>query len=140
MVERTGLLGAGGAWTGRQVVARFFIAGFGDAEQRATWLPRLASGEYAASVAISEPGVGAHPKHLTTRAEQDADGFRITGEKAWVTNGPIAAVFVVLAVMAIENQRKRYGAFLVPRETPGLSSRKCRNTACCSRPDIAGWC
>lgn len=120
LVERTGLLGAGGAWTGRQVVARFFIAGFGDAQQRATWLPRLASGEYAAAVAISEPGVGAHPKHLTTRSEQDADGFRITGEKAWVTNGPIAAVFVVLAVMAIENQRKRYGAFLVPRETPGL--------------------
>ena len=39
LVERTGLLGAGGAWTGRQVVARFFIAGFGDAQQRATWLP-----------------------------------------------------------------------------------------------------
>ena len=124
LVRRTGLLGAGGAWAGRQLVARFFIAGFGDAEQRATWLPRLASGECAASVAISEPGVGAHPKHLTTRAEPDANGFRITGEKAWVTNGPTAAVFVVLAVMSVESERKRYGAFLVPRETPGLTIKE----------------
>jgi acyl-CoA dehydrogenase len=121
LVERSGLLGQGGSWAGRQVVARFFIAGFGDGAQRAAWLPRLASGECVASVAISEPRVGAHPKLLTTRAEIDADGYRITGEKAWVTNGPLAAVFVVLAVMAIEDGRKRYGAFLVPRETPGLS-------------------
>jgi acyl-CoA dehydrogenase len=120
LVERTGLLGAGGAWAGRQMVAQFFIAGFGNADQRATWLPRLTSGDCTASVAISEPGVGAHPKLLTTRAEPDADGYRITGEKAWVTNGPTAAVFIVLAVTSIENQRKRYGAFLVPRETPGL--------------------
>ena len=45
----------------------------------------------------------------------------IFGEKAWVTNGPLAAVFIVLAVTAIEDGRKRYSAFLVPRDTPGLS-------------------
>jgi acyl-CoA dehydrogenase len=121
LVERTGLLGQGGAWAGRQMVARFFIAGFGDETQGAAWLPRLASGECVASVAISEPRVGAHPKLLTTRAEVDGGGYRITGEKAWVTNGPLAAVFVVFAIMAIEDGRKRYGAFLVPRDTPGLS-------------------
>jgi acyl-CoA dehydrogenase len=121
LVERTGLLGAGGAWAGRRLVARFFIAGFGDEAQRTAWLPRLASGACVAAVAISEPRVGAHPKLLTTRAEADGDGYQITGEKAWVTNGPLAAVFVVFAVMAIEDGRKRYGAFLLPRDTPGLS-------------------
>jgi acyl-CoA dehydrogenase len=121
LVERTGLLGRGGSWAGRHMVARYFIAGFGDESQRAAWLPRLASGECIASVAISEPRVGAHPKLLATRAEVDGDGYRITGEKAWVTNGPLAAVFVVFAIMAIEEGRKRYGAFLVPRDTPGLS-------------------
>jgi acyl-CoA dehydrogenase len=121
LAERTGLIGQGGSWAGRQMVARFFIAGFGNEAQRAAWLPRLASGECIASVAISEPRVGAHPKLLTTRAEVDGGGYRITGEKAWVTNGPLAAVLVVFAVMAIEDGRKRYGAFLVPRETPGLS-------------------
>jgi acyl-CoA dehydrogenase len=118
LVERTGLLGEGGAWAGRRLVARFFIDGFGDAQQRAAWLPHLAA------VAISEPRVGAHPKLLTTRAEAVEEGYRLTGEKAWVTNGPIAAVFIVFAIMAVEDGRKRYGAFLVPRDTPGLSIKE----------------
>jgi acyl-CoA dehydrogenase len=124
LVERTGLLGHGGSWAGRQMVARFFIAGFGNDEQQSAWLPRLASGQSIASVAISEPGVGAHPKLLATTVQADGDGYRISGEKAWVTNGPLAAVFVVLAVAAIEAGRKRYGAFLVPRDTPGLTLRE----------------
>ncbi len=124
LVERTGLLGEGGVWAGPRVVARFFIAGFGNAEQRAAWLPRMASGECVAAVAISEPRVGAHPKLLTTHAELDDDGYRISGEKAWVTNGPIAAVFIVLAVTATQDGRKRYSAFLVPRDTPGLSIKE----------------
>jgi acyl-CoA dehydrogenase len=112
IVERTGLIGFGTA--GRQMVARFFIEGFGTAAQCAEWLPRIAA------VAISEPRVGAHPKLLTTRAEEDADGYSISGEKAWVTNGPLADVFIVLAITSIEADRKRYSAFLAPRDTPGL--------------------
>lgn len=113
LVERTGLLGEGDAT--RQVVARFFLEGFGTSEQRERWLPCLAA------VAISEPRVGAHPKLLNTRAEQVANGYRIFGEKAWVTNGPLADVFIVLAITAIEAGRKRYSAFLVPRDTPCLA-------------------
>jgi acyl-CoA dehydrogenase len=112
IVERTGLLGEGDA--GRKVVARFFLDGFGTLEQRERWLPHVAA------VAISEPRVGAHPKLLSTRAEEYADGYRIFGEKAWVTNGPFADVFIVLAITSIEAGRKRYSAFLVPRGTPGL--------------------
>jgi acyl-CoA dehydrogenase len=115
IVERTGLLGEGGIRAGRQVVARFFIEGFGNEDQCAMWLPRLVS------VAISEPRVGAHPKLLTTRAVEDADGYSIFGEKAWVTNGPLAEVFIVFSVTSVEDGRKRYSAFLVPRDTPGLS-------------------
>lgn len=115
LVEHTGLPGVAGIWGGRQMVARWFIAGFGDTEQRAAWLGR------AASVAISEPRVGAHPKHLTTRAEPDGDGFRITGEKAWVSNGPSADVFIVLAITAEQDGRKRYSALLVPREATGIT-------------------
>ena len=115
LAERTGLLGVSGIWAGRQMVNRWFIAGFGTEAQRAHWLGQ------AASVAISEPDVGAHPKRLTTRAEPEGDGYRITGEKAWVSNGPSAAVFVVLAITAMEGDRKRYSAFLVPHDSPGLS-------------------
>jgi len=113
LVERTGLLGEG--LFGSQVVARFFINGFGTAAQRDAWQSRIAS------VAISEPRAGAHPKLLTTRAEPQGDGFSITGEKAWVTNGPLADVFIVLAITSVEDGRKRYSMFLVPRDTPALS-------------------
>jgi acyl-CoA dehydrogenase len=97
------------------MVGRWFIDGFGNAEQRATWLG------HAASVAISEPKVGAHPKHLRTRAVAEGEQYRIIGEKAWVSNGPSAEVIIVLAITAEDAGRKRYSAFLVPRDTPGLS-------------------
>ncbi|HVC63693.1 MAG TPA: acyl-CoA dehydrogenase [Acetobacteraceae bacterium] len=115
LVERTGLPGIAGVWGGRQMAARCFIAGFGDAAQRAAWLGR------AAAVAISEPGAGAHPKRLTTRAEPDGEGFRITGEKAWVSNGPAADMFIVLAITAEQDGRKRYSAFLVPHDAQGVT-------------------
>lgn len=104
----------------RQLAGRFFIAAHGSAEQREYWLPRLAAGDMPVSIAISEAGAGAHPKLLTTRAEKTADGWRITGAKAWTTNAPVAGLFIVLAVVAEEAGRKRFGAFLVPRDAPGL--------------------
>jgi len=117
IAAKTGLLGL----AARQMTARFFIAGFADAGQRATWLPRIAVGQVCAAIAISEPEVGAHPKHLRTVAESSGAGFVVRGRKAWVTNGPIADLFLVLAVTAIEDERKRYGLFLIPRETAGLA-------------------
>jgi len=115
LVERTGLLGVGGIWGGRQLVGRWFIEGFGTEAQKAAWLGRTAA------VSISEPGVGAHPKQLTTRAEPIGTAWRITGEKAWTSNGPIADVLIVLAITAEEAGRKRYSMFLIPRDTPGLT-------------------
>ena len=119
--EQSGQLDKVGAWTGRQLVARYFICGFGDAAQRAALLPQLARGEALIAIAISEPGVGAHPKHLTTRADLDGENVRITGRKAWVSNGPDASHFVVLAISGMDGDRKRYSAYLVPRETTGLT-------------------
>jgi acyl-CoA dehydrogenase len=117
------LLDQAGAWTDRQVAARYFLIGFGNDSQRAALLPRLARGDALLAVAISEPEVGAHPKHLTTRAVPDTSGVTITGHKAWVSNGPDATHFVVLAISAIDGARKRYSAFLVPRDTQGLTLR-----------------
>lgn len=115
LVERTGQLGIGSIWGGRQLVGRHFIAGFGTPAQQAEWIGR------ALSVAISEPKVGAHPKLLTTRADPAGDGVRITGQKAWVSNGLSADAIIVFAITSEEQGRKRYSAFLVPRDTPGLS-------------------
>ncbi len=114
LVERTGLLGISGVWGGRQLVFRHFLS-FGTDAQRTTWAGR------GLSVAISEPKVGAHPKLLTTRAEPTDTGVRITGQKAWVSNGPSADAIIVFAITAEDAGRKRYSAFIVPRETPGLT-------------------
>jgi acyl-CoA dehydrogenase len=114
LVERTGLLGVASVLGGRQLVGRHFL-GFGTDAQRAEW------GNRALAVAISEPKVGAHPKLLTTRADPVDGGFRVTGQKAWVSNGPSADAIIVFAITAEEAGRKRYSAFIVPRETAGLT-------------------
>jgi acyl-CoA dehydrogenase len=114
LVERTGLLGVASVWGGRQLVGRHFL-GFGTDIQRAEWAGR------SLAVAISEPKVGAHPKLLTTRADPFDGGFRITGQKAWVSNGPSADAIIVFAITAEETGRKRYSAFIVPRDTTGLT-------------------
>ncbi|MGE0151016.1 MAG: acyl-CoA dehydrogenase family protein [Reyranellaceae bacterium] len=121
LVAEGGSLGFGLSWTGHQLTALWFVDGFASDAQRQQYLPLLASGELTASVAISEPGIGAHPKHLKATARRDGEAFVIDGEKAFVTNGPIADLFVVLAITSTDEGRNRFSAFLVPRDTPGFS-------------------
>lgn len=121
LVASGGSLGLALSWLVQQAVARFLVHGFGDAGQRGRLLPEMARGDLTVAFAVSEPGHGAHPKHLATRAERTGDGFRLSGEKAYLTNGPVADLYVVIAVTSEAAGRKRFTAFLVPRDTPGLS-------------------
>src|SRR5438045_3649434 len=73
----------------------------------------------AAQVASRDLDGEAFP-HDLWRAMGEADRVRRDGEKAWVTNGPIADLFIVLAISGRDGERKRYSAYLVPREAPGL--------------------
>jgi acyl-CoA dehydrogenase len=114
LVEHTGLLGVAGVWSGRQVVGRHFLS-FGTDAERAEWSGR------ALAVAISEPTVGAHPKLLTTRADKFEGVYRLAGQKAWVSNGLSADAIIVFAITAEDEGRKRYSAFIVPSDTPGLT-------------------
>jgi acyl-CoA dehydrogenase len=109
------------SWLIHLIVCRFAVLGFGTRRQIEQWLPRLAAGESTPSLAISEPGTGAHPKYLQTSALREGEDWILSGEKSFLTNGPLAGLFVVLAVSATEGGRKQMTAFLVPRETPGLS-------------------
>ncbi|WP_439814411.1 acyl-CoA dehydrogenase family protein [Zavarzinia sp. CC-PAN008] len=121
LIAESGLPGLGMTWAGRQLTARHFIAGFATPEQAQRWLAPASRGEAAFAVAISEPKVGAHPKLLTTQATRDGDTWRISGEKSFVTNGPEASHIVVFAIVREEQGRKRYGAFVVPRDAEGLT-------------------
>ena len=104
-----------------QLVSRFIIEAMGTEEQNNTYLPDMATGRATACLAVSEPKTFAHPKHIRTRAEKTSGGYTITGEKTYLTNGPISDYFVVIAVTDVVSDRKRFSAFIVPKHTPGLT-------------------
>ena len=73
------------------------INAYGTEEQKRKYLPRLASGEWVGCFGLTEPDAGSDPGSMRTRAEKIDGGYRITGAKMWITNSPIADVFVVWA-------------------------------------------
>ena len=73
------------------------IHAYGTEEQRAKYLPRLATGEWIGCFGLTEPDHGSDPGGMRTRAVPAAGGWRLTGTKSWITNSPIADVFVVWA-------------------------------------------
>ena len=73
------------------------IHAYGTEEQRRKYLPGLASGDLVGCFGLTEPDAGSDPSGMRTRAEKTATGYRITGSKMWITNSPIADVFVVWA-------------------------------------------
>ncbi len=100
------------------------IARFGNDEQRARYVPRLCSGEYAAgSFALSEPEAGSDPGSMRTTAERTEDGWVLRGQKQWITSGAHAGVFVVWARTGGAGTRG-LSAFLVEGGTEGLRAGK----------------
>lgn len=90
---------------------------FGSDELKTRWLPRLAKGELVAAFALAEVGAGSDAASIQTRADLDGDHFVLEGQKAWVTNGGIADLFVVFARTspADEGAKPKLTAFVVER-------------------------
>jgi acyl-CoA dehydrogenase len=88
---------------------------------RDEWIPRLAAGEAVAAFALSEPDAGSDAASLSLRAEPDGDGFRLTGTKIWISNAPEADVYSVFARTTEGARARGVTAFVVPRESEGLS-------------------
>jgi alkylation response protein AidB-like acyl-CoA dehydrogenase len=95
------------------------ILACGTDEQRNRYLPKLASGEWLGSFALSEPGVGSDAAGLATTARRSGDGWVINGAKNFITNGPYAGLAIVFAVIDPSRGPKGIGAFLVETSTPG---------------------
>jgi acyl-CoA dehydrogenase len=103
-------------------IAGQVLVGFGTDEQRKTWLERIASGDVVASFALTEPGAGSNPAGLKTRARRDGTDWVIDGSKQFITNAPVADLFVVFArTRDAEGKDPGIAVFLVPADTPGLS-------------------
>lgn len=99
-------------------VGSFPLMKFGGEALKRKYLPRMAQGELGA-FCVTEPGAGSDAASLTTRAEKVDGGYRLTGEKIWVTNGYFAEFFVVMARTG-DPGPKGISAFLVERGTEGL--------------------
>lgn len=92
----------------------------GTPEQKAEWLPRIASGEIVTSFALTEPDVGSDSGAVKTRAVRDGDVYRLSGTKRYITNADKADLFTVMARTGDEPGGRGVSAFLVPRDLPGL--------------------
>ncbi len=90
---------------------------FGNEQQRQLYLPRLASGEWIGCFGLTEPDHGSDPGGMKTRAEKIPGGFRLNGEKLWITSSPIADVLLVWAKLDGVIR-----GFILQRDTPGLST------------------
>ena len=98
------------------------VARFGSDEQRTRLLRPLASGEALGCFALTEPGAGSDPGSLETRAERDGDGWRISGQKIFITLGSWAAHALVFARTG-EPGPRGISCFVVPADAPGLEAR-----------------
>jgi alkylation response protein AidB-like acyl-CoA dehydrogenase len=99
---------------------------FGTEAQKCRYLPALCRGDLIGVHAMSEPGSGSDAFALRTRAERDGDGYRITGTKTFISNGPVADLVIVFAMTdPVKGYHGGVSAFLVERGTPGFrASRK----------------
>jgi glutaryl-CoA dehydrogenase len=99
------------------------IWAYGTEAQRQEWLPRLASGEWIGAFGLTEPDAGSDPAGMKTRAVKTADGFRLNGAKMWITNSPIADLFVVWAKCDLGDGEQIRG-FVLLKTDKGVSAPK----------------
>ncbi|NRG16689.1 acyl-CoA dehydrogenase [Rhizobiales bacterium] len=98
------------------------IFAYGSEEQRKKYLPKLASGEFVGCFGLTEPDAGSDPAGMRTRAEKIDGGYRIKGSKMWISNSPIADVFVVWAKSDAHDGAIR--GFVLEKDMRGLSAPK----------------
>ncbi len=95
---------------------------WGNAAQKAAYLPQLVSGEYLGALAMSESGAGSDVMGMRATAERDGEDYVINGSKMWITNAPGADVMIVYAKTDPGKGSKSVSAFVVERGTPGMST------------------
>ena len=102
-------------------IAGQVLVGFGTDEQKARWLEPIATGEVVASFALTEPGAGSNPSGLKTKAVRDGDSWVINGRKQYITNAPVANLFIVFArTRPADENGAGIAVFLVPADTAGV--------------------
>jgi glutaryl-CoA dehydrogenase len=101
------------------------IYAYGSEAQRKKYLPKLSSGEWIGCFGLTEPDAGSDPAGMKTRAVKTATGYKLTGSKMWISNAPIADVFVVWAKS--EEHGGKIKGFVLEKGMKGLSAPKVGN-------------
>jgi glutaryl-CoA dehydrogenase len=96
------------------------IHAYGSEEQRKRWLPGLAKGEIVGCFGLTEPGVGSDPNGMITRARKADGGYKVSGAKMWITNAPVADIFVVWA----KDDSGEIRGYVLEKGMKGLSTAK----------------
>jgi len=96
------------------------IYAYGSEEQRQKYLPRLAKGELVGAFGLTEPDFGSDPGGMTSRAKRDKAGFRLKGSKTWISNAPLADVFVIWA----KNDAGKIRGYILERGMAGIATPK----------------
>ncbi|ABF09528.1 glutaryl-CoA dehydrogenase [Cupriavidus metallidurans] len=95
---------------------------FGTEAQKQKYLPKLATGEWIGCFGLTEPNHGSDPGSMVTRAKKVAGGYELTGAKMWITNSPIADVFVVWAKLMGDDGKEAIRGFILEKGWKGLSA------------------
>ncbi len=100
------------------------IYAYGTEAQREKWLPKLATGELVGCFGLTEPGAGSDPSSMITRAKKVDGGYIVHGAKMWITNSPIADVFIVWAKLQNDAGEDVIRGFVLEKGMKGLSAPK----------------
>ena len=100
------------------------IERWGTEEQKQRWLPRLCSGEALGCFGLTEPDTGSDAANLRTRAERTEGGWRISGQKMWISMGNFAEVALIFAQTDPAKEHRGLACFLVPTASDGFSSQE----------------
>lgn len=111
------------AYVNSHSTVAYVIAKHGTADQKARYLPGMATGEERGALCLTEPGAGSDLKSITTRANFEADGYKLSGSKIFVTNGGKGTVLLTLARTGTDRETggHRLSLFLVDKSKPGVT-------------------
>lgn len=108
------------SWLYQQIIAIRVISDFGNEKQRQQYLPLMAQGKLIVSFAVSEPKHGARPKLLTSTAVLDDSSYILHADKMYLTNAPLAGLFIVIVITGEEKGQKKFSAFFISTDLEGI--------------------
>jgi alkylation response protein AidB-like acyl-CoA dehydrogenase len=109
-------------WGSHLLLCAMPIAELGTEEQKKKYLPKMATGELIGAMALTEPEAGSEATALKTSARKEGNYYILNGSKTFISNAPIADVFVVFATMDASKRAAGITMFIVEKNTPGLST------------------